>query len=199
MDGQPWFAVAVGVARKVNPRSRMVRTDSDSRKNRRPDCVVQGFQVSADAIEPIAGLGHLLAQEIAMAPVSDETPELGPHISRNRSPSRRAREALARTRAGPAGSIIWPSSEPKGIGPSTNTGEEMTLPEPSEVSRWHVLDVSFIDFPIGNQSVSDEFAQPRGGERIVLVVVARHLRRDAHLVGAPGTPLDITRSKSSSL
>jgi hypothetical protein len=47
IDGAAWFAVLVGVANKVNPRPRMVRADSASRQNTRPDLVTHRLHVSA--------------------------------------------------------------------------------------------------------------------------------------------------------
>ena len=63
IEGALWLAVAVGVANKINPSSRMVETDSDSRQNTRPDFVAHRFQVIADAIEPAAGVGNLFAKD----------------------------------------------------------------------------------------------------------------------------------------
>jgi hypothetical protein len=91
------------VANKANPRARMVETDTASRQNRRPDLVAHGFQVIACAIEPISSRGNLFAKDDARATCKDEAPEVGPHISRNRAASRRARAQADRplARQGP--------------------------------------------------------------------------------------------------
>jgi hypothetical protein len=52
----------------------------------------------------------------------------------------RRRERLTGTTAGPALSIVWPSSEPQRIAPSANAGEEVTLRESSEVVRSNIND-----------------------------------------------------------
>jgi hypothetical protein len=59
----------------------MVRTDSDSRENRRPDGVAHAFHVIADAIEPISGLGSLLTKDDRRRSFSDEPKPLRPKVS----------------------------------------------------------------------------------------------------------------------
>lgn len=72
MLGAAWFAVAVGVANKVQPMSDMVLTDAASRQNRRPDFVTQCFHVIADAIKPVAGFGNLFTKQDSRTTFSDE-------------------------------------------------------------------------------------------------------------------------------
>lgn len=83
-------------------------------------------------------------------------------------------ERLARTRAGPYWPFVGPSSQSKGVGPDTNASEEVTLSEPGEFVGPDVSNVSVIDFSWRNGIRLDEFAQPRGGLRVVLIVIGRH-------------------------
>jgi len=83
-------------------------------------------------------------------------------------------EGCARTRARPNRPICWPTSELKGIVPSSDTGEEVTAVVAGEVCWLHVSDVSLIDTSGHDESGRDEFAEPSGGEAIVLVVVRTH-------------------------
>lgn len=118
----------------------MVCTDTESRQNGRPDFVTHGFQVIANAIEPIAGVGHLFAKNNDRETCKYEAPELRPHIIRNRSASSRRRESLAGTASGPYLTVIRPSGEPKRVGPSADACEEMALVEPSQVIWSNKLD-----------------------------------------------------------
>lgn len=52
----------------------------------------------------------------------------------------------------------------------------MALDETSQVVGAHVLDVSFVHFPISNKPRFDEFDQPGRGEPIVLVVIRSHVK-----------------------
>jgi hypothetical protein len=148
------LAVFVGVARKEQPFSRMVETDTASRKNRRPDGVIQGFQIIADAIEPAAGAGNLFAKDDARPDVSHEAPKLGPPISRNCSASRRPRERLTRTRPRPGVSVA-PSGKLKRLRPSADPREEMALVESLQVVRLDVGNAPLVDFAIRNLSRLD--------------------------------------------
>jgi hypothetical protein len=90
IEGAAWFAVAVGVARKINPVSDMILADTESRKNRRPDFVTQWLHVIADAIKPSPLLGNLLAKDFSRTICSNEGEPVGPSIFRDVLASRRA-------------------------------------------------------------------------------------------------------------
>jgi hypothetical protein len=92
IEAHAWLAVAVGVAHKVNPRARMVFSDTDSRKNRRPDFVTQWTQVIADAIEPSPFVGNLFAKDRSRATCSDE----GNHAGQRSGATLRPRAELER-------------------------------------------------------------------------------------------------------
>ena len=87
------------------------------------------------------------------------------------------REGLTGTTTRPNRSVIGPSGKPEGKAPSANSGEEVTLGVSRKVSGVEGLDVAFINVSLGDQAVRNQFAQPRGGERIMLVVVGAHARR----------------------
>jgi len=56
----------------------MVRSDTDSRKNSRPDLVTQWTQVIADLIEPSSFLGNLFAKDNSRAFCGDDAPPFRP-------------------------------------------------------------------------------------------------------------------------
>ena len=107
------MAVAVGVAHKVNPRARMVETDSDSRENCRPDGVIHRFQTIADFIKPISGLGSLLAKDRIRRAFRNEPEPVRPQVPGVINPLTFAgrTERLARAAPGPDWSIIGPPIE----------------------------------------------------------------------------------------
>ena len=62
----------------------------------------------------------------------------------------------------------------QGVGPNSDSGEEVALAVPHKLAWYDILDGSFIDFPRRNVSRLDEFPQPFGGERVYFVVVRGH-------------------------
>jgi len=85
-------------------------------------------------------------------------------------------EGLAGTTSRPNRSVVGPSCETQGMGPSAETSEEMTLCESSELVGAHAGDASLVDFSIGDQSFPDECAQPFGDKGIVIIVICVHGR-----------------------
>lgn len=152
----------------------MVRTDSDSRQNRRPDVVTHDCHVSAEAIEPIVRLGNLFAKEDARAVCNDEAPLRGPQIRRNRAASRCARAPLTGAGERPGGPCVRPSGKSKGETPSPNASEPMALGEPSHVPWLNRFDWPVIDFPIRNQPRFDELEKPRDTGWLDFVVIRAH-------------------------
>jgi hypothetical protein len=113
------------------------RTDARCANIGGPDGISQCFQVKAYIIEPRASVSarNLLSKRDCRTALGDEASKLGPEVSLVRfafPPPRRA-ERLAGAGAGPDGPIVWPPSEAQGIGPSSDSCEEVALSEPAEV------------------------------------------------------------------
>lgn len=88
-------------------------------------------------------------------------------------------EGLAGTTACPNKSVVRPPGKPEGVGPSADSGEEVGLRVSSDVIGLYLPYVPFIYVPRGDLPVGDELAEPRGGERIELVVIDRHSQHPA--------------------
>ena len=154
--------------------------DACSRETNRPDGVVFSFQVIANKVEPPVGnrAFNLLTKEDWRAALADEVIPRWPKmagIGAAKIGTRRT-EGLTRTTARPNRSVIWPSRESEGEAPATNSGEEVALGVSREISGVECLDVAFINVSLGDQAVRNQFPQPCGGERIMLVVVGAHAR-----------------------
>ena len=67
-----------------------------------------------------------------------------------------------------------PPGELEGEGPSADPGEKVALGVTDEVIGLYLHDATGVDVAIGNEAVGDEFAQPRSGEGVELVVVDAH-------------------------
>ena len=91
-------------------------------------------------------------------------------------------ERLARTTTGPDRSVIAPAGASQGVAPHTDTGEEMTLGITGEVGWPNVAYVSLIHIPWCNYVLFYQFAQPRCGEGVKLVVI-----RTAHSITPPSS------------
>jgi len=83
-------------------------------------------------------------------------------------------ERLAWAGSGPDGSVVRPSGEPERVGPDSDPGEEVDLGESHKVGWSDVPDVSFIDFPLGDETGFDEFPKPFRSARVVLVLQGGH-------------------------
>ena len=138
----------------------MVLTDSASRKNRRPDLVIQCFQVIADAIDPVASMGNLFAKEFSRALCSDEGEPMGPEVIGCVSAARRARETLTGATTCPKRSIVGNAGLAKGERPASDAGEEMALRIASEVVGADIDDASPVNVPRRDVSGPDEIFEP---------------------------------------
>jgi hypothetical protein len=167
-----------GVGHPIGPVSDVRRTDARRRERTCPEGIAQSFQVSLYSVEPrfCVLARNLLTKDNSRAALADDMLASGPQVplvSKPKSLACRA-ERLAGEAAGPDGSVVWPSGSPEGVGPDADTGAEVDLGEACEVGRRDVPEVSFIDDAIGNMSLLDEFAQPRGGLGVKLAVVGGH-------------------------
>jgi hypothetical protein len=156
----------------------VVSANARSWQIRRRNGVTLTFQVVANAVEPRESSlrRNLFAKHDARAALADERKPDRPEMTLVLfavTPTC-LREGLTRAGTSPNSPAVIPSGKSERIGPAPDAGEEMALCEPSHVLGGHVSDVSLVNFAIGYQSCLDKFAQPRGGERIVFVVVGGH-------------------------
>jgi hypothetical protein len=103
----------------------------------RPAGVALTFQVVENNVEPRDAIStrNLFAKDDVRSALRDEPKPRRPKMARigGRSAAPRLRERLTGATPGPDGLVVWPSSESQGVAPSTDTGEEMALAEPSQV------------------------------------------------------------------
>ena len=162
--------------------------DARSRETNRPDGVRFSLQVIANKVEPPVGnrAFNLFTNDDWRAALADEPRPMRPEVATVGPACLRAcgREGLAGATSRPNRSSIVPSGESEGIAPAANPGEEVALDEASHVVGGNGLDISLVNFAIGYQSYLDEFAQPRSGERVVLVVIRAHGRLGSRLSAA---------------
>ncbi len=144
-----------------------------------PAGVVFSRQISAHSVEPtIASLPrNLLSHDDSGPSGTDEAKEVGPQMPCvvDATALPRDRERLAGRGAGPEFPIVGPSCKPGGVGPSADSGKEVTLPVSGKISRGDILDRSFIDIPGRQQLLGDQVAQPLRGKRIILIIIGGHL------------------------
>jgi hypothetical protein len=122
---------AHGVGHKPQPVPSMGRVDGTSRDNGRPPGVADAFQVSKHSVEPVLAnrRRNLLSHEDSGPSGTDESKQVGPQVPIVTLGFAFAGDAerLARRRAGPDFSVVWPSGESAGERPSADAGEEVTL------------------------------------------------------------------------
>lgn len=115
----------------------MRRSDARSREIERPDGVADSFQISENKVEPILPVlaRNLFTKESCRSALSDEWKPRRPKMARIVGTFTASRHAprLAWATPGPTLPIIRPSGESERVGPSSDAGEEVTLPESSEV------------------------------------------------------------------
>ena len=145
------------------------------REDSRARLVPRRFQIAGDFIQPSEPNRrlHLLAEHDRWPALADEPEHVRPEVPLvGVSPSLPGCGIrLARTTAGPAGSVVGPSSQSKSERPSANASEEVHLDEPLEVGRLDFGDAPLIDFTFRDQPVRHQFSQPCGRMRIELVEI----------------------------
>jgi hypothetical protein len=118
------------------------RADARSAEIDSPDGVSRCFHVSVYSVEPSEAVlaRNLLAKDDWRRALADEPIEFRPQVAFVFEAFALARrtERLAGARAGPGGTVIGPSGEAKGVGPSAQACEEMALCEASEVIRGNI-------------------------------------------------------------
>lgn len=83
-------------------------------------------------------------------------------------------ERLAREAGGPDGEVVGNSGLFEREAPDSDAGAQVHLPVSGEFVGPDVPEVSGIDFSIGNQSILDEFTEPRSGKRVKFDIERGH-------------------------
>src|SRR6185312_16345768 len=82
-------------------------------------------------------------------------------------------ERLAGTRTCPNRTVVRPPCPAEGVGPAADPGEEMALGVGAKVVRADIFDAPGVDIARRDVALADQFAQPRCGFLVYLVVVGR--------------------------
>ena len=175
-------SVAIGVPHpdgtEEDPLSDVRRPDARSAQIRSPDGVALSFQVSANNVEPreASPARNLFAKDDWRAALADEAEPLGPEVAlvAEAEAGTGAGEGLAGTASGPYGAVVGPPGEAKGVGPGAEAGEGVELRGGGRLGGRERLDGACIDAPSSDVSRSREVLQPRGGERVELIVDGIH-------------------------
>lgn len=153
-----------------------------------PAGVTFARQISDNSVEPtIASRSRNLFSHDDSGPAGgDEAKEVGPQMPRIVCTGSFAgdRERLARAGAGPDFTVVGPSGEAGGVGPSADAGEEMALGVSSQVFGPDIHDAPLVHVAVGDQPGRDQVAQPLRGVGVKLVVV-----RPWHLLTHDGQPI----------
>jgi hypothetical protein len=165
---------AAGVGHEVQPLSGVRRTDARSAQIRRPDGVTASFQISENNVEPPEAIlaRNLLSKDDWRATLCDECEPCWPKMSRvaNSFPLARVAERLAGAGSSPDVGVIGDAGEAEGVGPPTDSGEEVPLSRPSDICGAEIGDGTAVDLSWGDVVMGDEALQPSGCEGVVLVV-----------------------------
>lgn len=82
-------------------------------------------------------------------------------------------ERLARTRAGPRASGVWPSATAEDVTPHADACKEMTLVIALNLDWFHVADVALINIAIRDETRGDQVTKPLRCVLVDLVVIGR--------------------------
>jgi hypothetical protein len=160
------------------PLSDVRRPDARSAQIRSPDGVARSFQISANNVEPCEAspARNLLSKDDWRAALADELEPDGPEVALvgEAEAGTGAGEGLAGTASGPDGAVVGPPGEAKGVGPGAEAGKGMELRGGGRLGGREGLDGACIDGPSSDVSRSREVLQPRGGERVELIVDGIH-------------------------
>jgi hypothetical protein len=153
---------AVGVGHKPQPLASVGGIDGTSRDNGRPAGVADTFQVIKHSVEPVLAnrRRNLLSHEDSGPSGTNESKKVGPQVPivSLRFALAGDRERLARRGAGPELAIVGPAGQASGEGPAPDSGEKMTLPKLSQISRGDTRNASFIHFSVRNQTCGNQIA-----------------------------------------
>jgi hypothetical protein len=130
------------VGHEVQPLPPVRGADRTSSEYTRPDGVAFSLQVATNKVEPaVANRGrNLLSEQDRRAALADEPEPLGPEV-----PGVSLRGALAGDREGLAGGRTRPDPDPsgepgefKGVGPTSDSAEEVAPLMPGQVSGLNI-------------------------------------------------------------
>jgi hypothetical protein len=148
--------------------------DARSAQIDRPDGVARTFQVSVYSVEPSKAVlaRNLLSKDDWRAALADEIEPGRPEVALVIEPSTLpgGAERLAGATSGPDGPVVGPAGESEGVTPHSDAGESMELRRGGDLFWLEVCDGAGIDASGGDVPSSSEVLQPRGGERVDLIV-----------------------------
>ena len=166
--GQPICAPVCSVATVRRP-------DARSREYRRPEGVAASFQIRRYKVEPspTSRAFNLFPKHDVRATLADEPVEGGPKVPLVSKPASFAcrAERLTGAAPGPDGLLVRNSGETQSKGPPAEPGEEMTLPELTEIVGVDVNDGSLVNVAGGDVTGGDEIAEPLSGVGFELIIV----------------------------
>jgi hypothetical protein len=143
-----------------------------------PNGIASVFQVSANSTEPFKSVTarNLLSKDNWRTALGDETMEGWPEVPPVSVAFSETddRKRLTGAWTGPDGFVVTPSSETQGVGPSSDSSEEMDLREPFEIGGLNINDAPFVHEAVSDQLGRDEVAQPSRQEGVIFVVVGAH-------------------------
>ena len=170
-------AVTHPLCDEEEPLSDVRGADARSAQIDRPDGVARTFQVSVYSVEPSEAVlaRNLLSKDDWRAALADEIEPGGPEVALVSEPSTLpgGGKGLAGAASGPHGPVVGPAGESQGVGPDADPGESMELRRGGDLFWLEVCDGTGIDSSRGDVPSSREVLQPRGGERVDLIVDGR--------------------------
>jgi hypothetical protein len=154
----------VGEGHEEEPLPDVRSTDARSAQIRRSDGVTLVFQVSRNSVEPREAVRtrNLLSKDDWREALADEPEPVGPEVPIVReapAPPGRA-EGLTGTGSGPNRRIVGPPGEAEGVGPDTNSGEEVTLLVFADVACAELSDAAIVNAPSSNVPTVGEVSEP---------------------------------------
>src|SRR5262245_25975562 len=151
----------------------MRRPNSASRDNGRPNGVADAFQIMGHGVEPLVPnrLHNLLTKHRCRSALANEPEPMRPQVPVVGCTTFFARPAkrLARTRAGPHFSVVWPTGELECPRPTADAGEEMAMTG-SGIGSINCADVARINCTWYEVAGFYQLTQPRDRVRAVVVI-----------------------------
>ena len=143
-----------------------------------PDGIAQRFQVKTHSGEPLTSKRryNLFAKDRCRISLFDKPSEFRPQVPSVgvSFPLPGDGKRLTGTGSRPDRPIIGPTCQPKSERPATDSGEEMALVISGGGFGFDISNVPFVYVAGRDQIGGDQFPKPRGGLRIVLVIVRCH-------------------------
>lgn len=144
----------------------------------RPKGVAFALQIIGHGVEPSKPnrSRNLFSKDDCRATLADEAEPIGPQVAIvfEGALLTGGAKRLTGARARPDGAVVAPSCEAQREAPAAETSEEMALCKAAKVSGLNVPDTSIVNDTIGDETFSDQVAQPGDAIRVNLVVVGGH-------------------------